>query len=81
MKNILTEITKAEEKGLLYFDKDGNLFTHEQLGKDSRKEYIQGLKDNTISMEKSYPEYFNEYMEDYLPTQAIYNVILATLPS
>ena len=82
MANIMQMISKEVEKGNVLLDKKGNFLPTEKVEATLKKAYLTGLKDGSVSFEKSFEDFKNAEIEKgYLPTSAVVRTLETFFPN
>ena len=71
MANIINLIEKEITKGGEFVTKSGDILTHAQIEKALKKQYIDELKKDIISADKSFAEYIKTKCKDYTPLSLV----------
>ena len=79
MANIIAYIRKEAEKGNTLINTKGDFVSPEKLENSMRKSYLQGLKNGSVSFDKSFAEYQQSEIEkSFLTVSAFEKVLLTT---
>lgn len=76
MANIIVMMRKEASKGNTLMSKKGEFVNPEKLENTMRKAYVSGLKNGSVSFNKSFADYQQEQIEkSYLPVSAIEKIL------
>lgn len=71
MANIIKILEREVEKGNRLVDSKGNLYSFEKVEVMSQKAYVSDLKNGTIPFDKTFKDYHNDILEEYVTIPCI----------